>query len=665
VPVLRDGTPLKRGTFVVASLLGRGGFGEVYLARQPRMNRDVAIKVLNPNLSDDPDVVERFQREALAAAALRHPHVLPVYDFDFDEDAAVWFLAMQYVPGGRTLKDRMGAPIDPAETMRLLLGVAGALDAAHARSIVHRDVKPANVLIDGDHAALADFGIAHLGDMTGITQTGMAVGTPVYMSPEQAMDRPVGPAADQYSLAVMAFEMLTGRPPFLGDSLALVMQHVNSPAPGVSQFNATVPLATAAAVARALSKEPAERFPTCTAFVQALMPGATIPGVPGGTPVPSSDAVTAARPAIAIDSMGMEPDRSGGMNAADYFSQATAPAPDDDATPIETPAATRYQAEAVPEATPGDVKAPRPLPIPMLAGGAVVLLVGAMAAIFAIRSASGGGIGGGPGGNGGGQNGIGVVTHPIVTAPTATPNTYYPVVGQPSPRRPTGLVNIDSNPTGAVIFVDGQPQTLTPRGFNLEPGEYEIKLQMQSYEDYVGKVEVTEGQTRNISWALKPLPAIDVLDVASTAIGREPYKDSYSVVRIGTPTNTFRIQDDVNAVAYVRPRSKGIRELPFTMAVRWQTASGTPIEKSVSYRITKDAEEEFLHVCAPASVLDPQASNRPLGVEILADGERVAWFEFRVSGGSVNARPPSPCDETTIRGPTADAPGQSARVPLG
>src|SRR6266511_841593 len=130
--VLQAGTGLKRGTFIIVSLLGRDGFGEVYLARQPRMDREVAIKVLSPAVSDDPEVVHRFEREALAAASLLHPNVLPVFDFDFDEDAGTYFLAMQYVPGGRTLKDRMGVQLDVATAAQFTRDVASALDAAHA-----------------------------------------------------------------------------------------------------------------------------------------------------------------------------------------------------------------------------------------------------------------------------------------------------------------------------------------------------------------------------------------------------------------------------------------------------------------------------------------------------------------------------------------------------
>ncbi len=630
--VLKEGTPLKRGTFVIASLLGRGGFGEVYLARQPRMDRDVAIKVLNPHLSDDAGVVERFQREALAAASLRHPHVLPVFDFDFDEEAGVWFLAMQYIPGGRTLKERLGAPMAPEEVVRLLAGVAGALDAAHARGIVHRDVKPANVLMDGEHPELADFGIAHLGDLTGITATGMAIGTPIYMSPEQAMGKAVGPAADQYSLAVMAFEMLAGRPPFLGDSMALVMQHVNAVPPTVSAYNPAAATA-AAAVARALSKNPAERFPTCVEFVQAIAPGMALFVTPSGLSAPVSGGFAnasgevGASAAVAADST---------VLADGYRSAATA--------------AQDSQIEALRKA---EVERRSPaLPRPALAGGGAALLVGLIAIVVAIRVMA-------PGTGAGLTSGSGTVaasgSGAEAMAAPAVSNT--PVVALAPPGRPTGQLRVDSNPSGAVILLDGQPQARTPLGFNLVPGEYELTLQMPSYEDYVTTIDVVEGQSQTISPSLTPKPPAEVLEVASTAIDRDPYKDAFNILRIQTPTDTFRIQDDVNAVVYVRPRSKDIRDVPFTMSVRWYPAgSRTPVEASKPYLVPKDSDEEYLHVCAPASRLDPQASNQPLTVEILADGQVLSSFTFRVNGGSVGAIPPSPCDETTIRGPIASVP---------
>ena len=281
VPVLAPGTRLKNGTFVIAEQLGQGGFGEVYLAKQPRMNRDVAIKVLLPRVAENAEMVARFEREAFAAASLSHPNVLAVFDFDFDGEVGVWFLAMQYVPGGHSLDELLGQPMELAEAARIVSAVASGLDAAHARGVVHRDVKPGNVLLDEGRPLLTDFGIAHLGSMAGITALGMAVGTPAYMSPEQAMGKTVVPASDQYSLAIVTYEMLAGRPPFLGDPLSLVQQQVQAAPPSLTNFNPRVNAAARAAITLALSKAPEERYESCSAFAQALSNAAAI-----ATPTP-------------------------------------------------------------------------------------------------------------------------------------------------------------------------------------------------------------------------------------------------------------------------------------------------------------------------------------------------------------------------------------------
>jgi serine/threonine-protein kinase len=268
--VLQPGTKLKHGTFEVISLLGSGGFGEVYLARQARIERDVAIKVLRPQLDQNTDMVVRFQREAFAAASLMHPNVLTVFDFDYDEAAGAWFLAMQYVPGGRTLRSVIGPPLPLDETVRLVEGVASALDAAHSRGIVHRDVKPENVMLDGARVLLTDFGVAHLTSMGAMTAVGIAIGTPAYMSPEQALSQAIGPKSDQYSLAVMVYEMLAGRPPFLGEPVSQMLQHASTPPPSLTTFNPQIGSAARSAVMLALSKSPDDRFLTCTEFVDAL-----------------------------------------------------------------------------------------------------------------------------------------------------------------------------------------------------------------------------------------------------------------------------------------------------------------------------------------------------------------------------------------------------------
>lgn len=272
MPFLRDGTQLKDGTFVVLRYLGGGGFGEVYLARQQRMEREVAIKVIAGAVADDPAVLKRFEREALAAGSLLHPNVLPVLDFDFDEEAGVWFLAMQYVPGGRTLQDRLGAQLEFEEAARFVEAIASALDAAHARGIVHRDVKPANVLLDDrERPLLADFGVAHLNSLSTITATGLRLGTGLYMAPERWLGGTTDPASDQYSLGVMAYEMLAGRTPFVGEQHMLMRQHTNAPPPQLTSFNPNATPAMEVALARALSKRPDVRFGSCGEFAAALV----------------------------------------------------------------------------------------------------------------------------------------------------------------------------------------------------------------------------------------------------------------------------------------------------------------------------------------------------------------------------------------------------------
>lgn len=270
MPVLREGTSLKHDTFIIIRQLGRGGKGEVYLARQPRMGRDVAIKVLSGMAAQDPQALARFQREALAAASLSHPNVLAVHDFDFDDGAGAWFLAMQYIPGGHSLAQRLGKALELEEVTRIVAGVADALDAAHARGIVHRDVKPDNILLDGERPLLSDFGIAHLASMEGITAAGYSVGTPLYMSPEQWSGKPVGAQSDQYSLAIVAYELLAGRAPFDGEPVALAVHHLKTPPPRLRATNPSIPAAVEAVLLKAMSKQPEARFRSCGEFAGAL-----------------------------------------------------------------------------------------------------------------------------------------------------------------------------------------------------------------------------------------------------------------------------------------------------------------------------------------------------------------------------------------------------------
>jgi tRNA A-37 threonylcarbamoyl transferase component Bud32 len=258
------------GPYVLGEAIGRGGAATVYRAHQPSLGRDVAIKVLRHDA--DPQFARRFAREARAIAALQHPNILPVYDFG--EHDGLQYLVMRYVPGGRTLREALAdGPLDLSAALHLMARLLDALAYAHAQGVVHRDIKPGNVLLPSpDWPLLADFGIARLGgDTQQLTLAGQAIGTPDYMSPEQATGRPTDARSDIYSAGVMLYEMLTGRAPFRGEgALAVVAQHVNQPPPPPRLFAPQLPAAVEAALLRALAKDPAERYQSAREMAEAL-----------------------------------------------------------------------------------------------------------------------------------------------------------------------------------------------------------------------------------------------------------------------------------------------------------------------------------------------------------------------------------------------------------
>ncbi|HVE78218.1 MAG TPA: protein kinase [Gemmatimonadaceae bacterium] len=287
------------GRYAVQELLGAGGMAAVFLARDLTLDRDVAIKVLPLSFAGDAQVVQRFQREAKTAAKLDHPHIIPIYRVE--SEGGLEYFAMKYVPGRsleRVMADGAPAPLDFAT--RVLCEAAAALGHAHQRGVVHRDVKPANIMLDADdRVILTDFGISKAGDAAAhLTNTGVVVGTPFYMAPEQAMAKPVDGRADQYALGVVAYHLLTGRLLFDGDSAqAILVRHILDEPPRVSASRPDVPPHVDDAVARALAKEPTDRFETMEHFAAALRgvappKGAATTGARAAQPAPSSSAVT-------------------------------------------------------------------------------------------------------------------------------------------------------------------------------------------------------------------------------------------------------------------------------------------------------------------------------------------------------------------------------------
>ena len=253
-------------------VLGSGGMSRVYRAHDDVLERDVALKVLHDRLSDDPAYVERFRREARAIARLSHPNIVTVIDRGQVEDCE--FIVFELVRGAN-LKELLGERryLPVAEALAIVHQAARGLAFAHEHGIVHRDVKPQNVLVDDDGAAkVTDFGIARsLGRDSELTQSGAILGTADYLSPEQATGQPVSEASDQYSLGVLLYELLTGEVPYRGESIvAVASRHVNDPVPSVIDRRPDVPLRVDALVARAMAKRPEERFPSMDAFIAAL-----------------------------------------------------------------------------------------------------------------------------------------------------------------------------------------------------------------------------------------------------------------------------------------------------------------------------------------------------------------------------------------------------------
>jgi eukaryotic-like serine/threonine-protein kinase len=250
------------GRYRLESKLGSGGMSTVYLARDGTLERWVAVKVMHREISDQPDQLERFRREARAVAQLSHPNVVAV--IDAGEDGGHPYIVFEYVDG-ETLKqriDRVGPlPIDEATAYAIEIG--RGLSAAHTRRLVHRDVKPQNVLIDSEgRAKVTDFGIARSLESDGLTQTGRVLGTTDYVSPEQAMGRGVDARTDIYSLGVLLYEMLTGEVPFKAETVVgVAMKHVNEQIPNVQRQRPEVSAALAAVVERATAKEPKKRYP--------------------------------------------------------------------------------------------------------------------------------------------------------------------------------------------------------------------------------------------------------------------------------------------------------------------------------------------------------------------------------------------------------------------
>jgi len=296
------------GKYQIVELIGRGAMAEVYKAYQPALDRYIAVKLMHSFLAEDKDFLGRFQREAKAAAHLRHPNIVQVHDFDVI-DGVYYYMVMEFIDG-YTLRDKLQELVSANEIMPLdeaihiAKEVTSALSYAHGRGMVHRDIKPSNVMIDREgHVILTDFGIAKILSDTQYTITGAIAGTPNYISPELGLGKPADGRSDIYSLGTMFFQMVTGQLPYQANSaVTVLLKHVNDPVPIASQLNPALPPDIDRIIFKAMAKNPDDRYPTADKLIQHLnqiKAGLSIPDV-ALSPLPPATAVGLGEQAAAV-----------------------------------------------------------------------------------------------------------------------------------------------------------------------------------------------------------------------------------------------------------------------------------------------------------------------------------------------------------------------------
>ncbi|HEX8918266.1 MAG TPA: protein kinase [Chloroflexota bacterium] len=299
------------GRYDLVRRIGSGGTAAVYLARDNVLGRDVAVKLLHPDVAADPIFIERLKREARAAASLNHPNIVAVYDWGRsdaaqDHDIGTYYMVMEYV-SGHNLKERLAnGPLAEGEALRVAMNVASALHAAHLKGVIHRDVKPQNILLTADsRVKVVDFGIARALGVTQLTRTNVVPGTPYYVAPEQVTSRQADARSDVYSLGVVLYEMLTGKEPFRGGSLVEVaLKHVNEQPVPPRRHVPTLSQRAETVVLTALAKDASDRYQSAEAMAIALKSAAQAPAEHAprdaqGAPVPAAEWPASARTVVA------------------------------------------------------------------------------------------------------------------------------------------------------------------------------------------------------------------------------------------------------------------------------------------------------------------------------------------------------------------------------
>lgn len=341
------------GKYQITTYLGSGGMAHVYKAYHADLDRHVAIKVMKAADADAPDYLQRFKIEARSIAALRHPHIVQIFDYDIDPDTGQPYMIMEFLQGG-TLNDyltqRQGQLLSLTEAVQIVGEIGSALAYAHEHGVLHRDVKPGNIMRDAiGRFVLTDFGLAKMAVGPTVTKTGAVAGTPAYMAPEQALGESVDARADLYALGGVFFQLLTGRLPYHADSApALLLKIINAPVPDPRRFNAAVPPSLAQIVMRCLAKKPNERYAALADFLAALQQASAAAGLNVNVPIKSiastdqlsaehSAATVIIKPAAAVDVNAEQVEVGGDVVGRDKIVQNIYPSVDMRFSPFQVP----------------------------------------------------------------------------------------------------------------------------------------------------------------------------------------------------------------------------------------------------------------------------------------------------------------------------------------
>jgi len=515
------------GEFEIERRLGKGGMAIVYLATEVHLSRQVAIKVLPPELTFGHGV-ERFKREAKTAAALDHPNIIPIYRVA--TGGKLFWYAMKFLEGkslDELLREKERFTLQ--ETINILAQVAEALDYAHDRQVIHRDIKPANVMLDSrDRVTVTDYGIAKALTEGTLTASGSVVGTPYYMSPEQGMGRPVTGAADQYSVAVMAYRMLSGSVPFEGESAVEILhKHCMLPAPPLSTVMGGLPDHVYYSVHKALEKKPENRFSSCRAFVKALKePSEEMTLGEAATVQVTADEVSRAMAGGPPDQSEFEttPMPSAADISGETVPMAATPTPD---APSPITPATPTPSPSIISGVPREKKSKKWMAFAMLG----IISIGGGAGVMwwlgqGDGSATGGEDPGGTevvqqpsGGEGSEPPGAAIPDssqpgdttgteieppvqdpEPVVTPQVRDTTPQQPVRQEPvQPARPTtGGIVLSGVPSGATVRLDGVQRQSPITG--LRPANYHVTVQVPDRPPYDVDVRVVAGRNQQVPY---------------------------------------------------------------------------------------------------------------------------------------------------------------------